>query len=454
MAQSSNEIGLMGGLLRRYVYVLNDVGVVLYQRDALTEAMTLFQEAVQAMILLEQNQHIEHEKIRCAVQEKLELLSHYQARLEADESFPQPCAKEAQRRAAWKWRKCGLPGLFLPSATINRKEQFAWETPLVFADPFLVSQAASSSGPDLAEPHFVCEALFFNMALIHYCWGNTEQSLALFELAVSIVTHDDSHVCIASLNNAGWIHCCLGRLQNGMDLIMRALQRARTWRRQHAQILTPQEQLRVQDACIGKALINLGFLHYALGELEESMTSCLDAQDYLSLDDENNISLLWNLALLHHHQGQAREAVQHYKGFLEQWPHPQQHSYVATAWHNLGTLVHELGHVDHAMKPLLRALAIRRTMCPKNHPATSESLQQIGRALRERDNYGDALRVLEEALSIERTLDSSLQVAHILMDMGNIYQTLNRLDESVLAYKEVLRITRDVFGNRHSLVAR
>ncbi|QDU66339.1 serine/threonine-protein kinase [Engelhardtia mirabilis] len=125
----------------------------------------------------------------------------------------------------------------------------------------------------------------------------------------------------------------------------------------------------------------------------------------------------------------------------------------------LATLVstlQALGLPEAAGAPARRALDIRRAELGDAHPATLESLYQLGRQLYDEGRFEEAETALRGALDGLRRLhgDDQLETLGPLVNLGNVLQAQGRYDEAVLLFEEVAEVRRRLLGDEDPQTAR
>ena len=510
-------------VVRRYACILNNVGGLLLQRGAFTPAMTIFQECVQWMMQAEDeinqteedhiSQWLKHDIMETHLKQLLHdpyittLPSHLDTR---DAMAPSMETKGSADKSSGRFKSqnptveessgnpigereglqySGIPGLFLSSGNSQHPKTspgICDATSLAFPDPFYVALKGSHQPwqkPDTLRIGFeqCSEGTLFNMALIHFAWGNIAAAIQFFELSISLAPSVSVNspiplnpVILACLNNLGQIHCMRGRTTEARGLVSDALTRGSVGlthfynqidMKVSSQGSDQETSLFVKESgihrCLARTLMNMGGIHFRLCDYDSAMTSCTDARRLLhpNMSDVDASSLYYNMAILHQHRHERQQALTHYENFLRianniVGPnHPQ----VATALHSMGAIYYEMGQLHEALRPLLRSLAIRQMKCLPMHPCIAESLHLCGNVLHDREEYGDAMDAYRQALVVHRAASgekATLEIAEIQMDVGRILHSQDLLTESLVAYSEVLEISQRVFGRRHAYVAR
>ena len=128
------------------------------------------------------------------------------------------------------------------------------------------------------------------------------------------------------------------------------------------------------------------------------------------------------------------------------------HPLVASARYRRGDLLADRGELDEAIAELrLAAASAVRGGAGVEPEERAEILASLGQALRMADELEEAERLLEEALSIRRTLPVArpAAVAASLDGLGSLRRARGRPAEAESLFVEALRIRCEVYGEQH-----
>jgi serine/threonine-protein kinase len=127
---------------------------------------------------------------------------------------------------------------------------------------------------------------------------------------------------------------------------------------------------------------------------------------------------------------------------------------VAESLVGLGLLRSDQARLEQAEALVQQGLAMERRHLPPDHPAVAKALLAYGRVLAERGSYDPAIANLNEAVRLESLpgvaqsdLASSLSALADAQYMAGHYEICNSL------YRRVLEMHRQLYGDRHPLVA-
>ena len=127
---------------------------------------------------------------------------------------------------------------------------------------------------------------------------------------------------------------------------------------------------------------------------------------------------------------------------------------IAKALIALGLLRVEQAKLDDAETLIRDGVGRLRASLPANHPANAYALDALGRVLRERGRYDEAIPPLEEAIRMYSALPSSERdLASALTTLAETHFYAGRFDASDDLNKRVIEIDRRLLGNRHPNVA-
>lgn len=453
--------------LRRHAAVTTNLGALVYRyymNESVT-AMRLFQESVQTMMHVEEEEQKDNSVavggIELASKERQKNMSKLLEQMNSAETREQRDAILIQIRAMFQDIAALMPllvdgkihtvdiipGLFTASSKLKGAPSQVQMQGLFFNEAFDVSlEAAKAFDPQ--DPHsnlddrsFIIpidqcsKATLFNMGLIHYHWGSADSAMQYFDLAASLSQqHDATHfdpVVLGSLNNMAQINLHYGRSSDAMALLSDALTRGNAAlttiygggggsddmscsstdsETQEMRQLRQNHEIRRTRRLrrkLARTLFNIGHVHFFKCDYDEAMSACVDALKLLHTNlEEIEVAAVWyNMALVHYHKGNKVEALQKIEQFLDlaQKVLPAgSHVQLADALHRKGKIMFEMGNLYDSMTPLNEALKMRRSLLGENHSAVAESFCLIGKVLQEREEYDFALNALEKGLAVQR----------------------------------------------------
>jgi lipopolysaccharide biosynthesis regulator YciM len=100
------------------------------------------------------------------------------------------------------------------------------------------------------------------------------------------------------------------------------------------------------------------------------------------------------------------------------------------------------------------ALDTLRAHLPAGHPAIAAATHALGRMLEERGSFDEAVRVLSEAVRLRSApgIDRADQ-AESLLELANSHFYAGHYDEAETMDLRLLQMHREIYGERHPLVA-
>jgi len=132
-----------------------------------------------------------------------------------------------------------------------------------------------------------------------------------------------------------------------------------------------------------------------------------------------------------------------------------EHLAVATALHNLGTLLLYKGDYAAAEPPLRQALEQRRELLGGAHEEVAATQMKLGALLRAKGDYTAAEPLLREALEQRQKspAEHDLEVSKGLNELGLLLRATGKLDEAGSLLRQALEMRRKLHGDEHLDVA-
>lgn len=189
-------------------------------------------------------------------------------------------------------------------------------------------------------------------------------------------------------------------------------------------------------------LINLGRLHYDLGEMDRAVEHWERALPLArrSGDRHGEAGVVNNLALAARHFGDAQRALTFYDqsiGILGGLDLPEE---LGRAFFNRGRLYQALGQSRQALADLDRALSIGRVLDEPRLLAMV--LTAMGQIRKGGGDLDGALEALEEALSLREEAEQERGRAVTLLSLGSVYEDLGREEQAAELDRRALAIFR------------
>jgi serine/threonine-protein kinase len=120
----------------------------------------------------------------------------------------------------------------------------------------------------------------------------------------------------------------------------------------------------------------------------------------------------------------------------------------------LGLLRADQGQLGEAERLVRDGLAISKRNLPSNHPAVAKATSALGKVLEDRGAYDKAIHVLEEAVRLQSAPGAATaDLAASLSELANSHFYIGHYDTSDSLNRRVLAMHRQLYGERHPLVA-
>jgi serine/threonine protein kinase/tetratricopeptide (TPR) repeat protein len=134
--------------------------------------------------------------------------------------------------------------------------------------------------------------------------------------------------------------------------------------------------------------------------------------------------------------------------------HGATHPEVAETLVAVGMLRADQGRLEEAEHLVSEGLAIDRRTLPARDPAVAKATAALGQVLEDRGAYSKAILVLEDAVRLQSgSTASSPELAASLSELANSHFYAGQLDISEALNQRVLSMHRELYGERHPLVA-
>lgn len=188
-------------------------------------------------------------------------------------------------------------------------------------------------------------------------------------------------------------------------------------------------------------LLNLGRLHFRLGEMETTLELWERARELVRRSDrDGEAAVLNNLALAARYRGDAQKALTFYDRSLELLAELDRREEHGRAFFNRGRLYETLGQDRPARADFERALAIGREVGQPRLQAMV--LTALGR-MRETDgDLEGALALLREASSLRRAAEEERGRAVTRLALASVYEKLGRRGEAREVGERALAVFR------------
>lgn len=120
----------------------------------------------------------------------------------------------------------------------------------------------------------------------------------------------------------------------------------------------------------------------------------------------------------------------------------------------LGQLRADQAHLDEAEQLVRQGLDMSKRHLPPNHPAVAKATSALGKILEDRGQYAQSIQVLNEAVRLQSASGSvTPDLAASLSELANSHFYAGDYDISDALNRRVLEMHRQLYGERHPLVA-
>jgi serine/threonine-protein kinase len=132
----------------------------------------------------------------------------------------------------------------------------------------------------------------------------------------------------------------------------------------------------------------------------------------------------------------------------------REHPEVAESLVALGLLRIRQSRLDDAERLIRAGLEMRRRLEPMDDPGLARATFALGKVLEHRGKYAEAIAALDEAVGLQSAVSAApADLAESLSELANTHFYLGHYDISDSLNQRVLTMHRQVYGDRHPLVA-
>ncbi|ACK70236.1 Tetratricopeptide TPR_2 repeat protein [Gloeothece citriformis PCC 7424] len=286
-----------------------------------------------------------------------------------------------------------------------------------------------------------------NLAVLYNSMGRYEEALPVHQQALEIsqTVLDNNHPNRASsLNNLAVLYSLMGRYEEALPLYQQTLEISQT-------------VLGNNHPDTTQSLNNLALLYRLMGRYEEALLLHQQAleirQTVLGNHHPDTATSLNNLALLYKSMGRYEETLPLYQQALEicQTVLGNNHPHTAGSLSNLAVLYNSMGRYEEALPLHQQALEIRQTVLDNNHPDTALSLNNLAVLYQSMGRYEEALSLYQQALDIRQTVlgNNHPHTATSLNNLAALYGSMGRYEEALPLSQKALEIRQTILGNNH-----
>ena len=176
----------------------------------------------------------------------------------------------------------------------------------------------------------------------------------------------------------------------------------------------------------------------------------------LAADPPMQAELLHNLASIYQQLGRHDEADALFATSLERRTEAfgRDSAQVAESLVAIGLLRIDQARLDDGEALIREGLALSERLLPAGHPQLVAASLAMGRALRERGKYEEAIAILAQAVERQSAAEvAAMDLAAALGELADAHYAAGHYVESERLYQEILTRHREIVGNAHPLVA-
>jgi CHAT domain-containing protein/Tfp pilus assembly protein PilF len=173
-------------------------------------------------------------------------------------------------------------------------------------------------------------------------------------------------------------------------------------------------------------------------------------------DHPNTATALGNLAQFYREFGQPQRAEPLARRVVKirKAQKPTADSDLPIAYNNLAAILHDLGQGADALALHRKALTLWEKKHGPNHPILASALANYAALQTGIGEWQDSEQMLLRSLEIDtRAGAESLDTAHILNNLGHLYDRQRRYPEAIKAYRRCLQIRQARLGPQHVDIA-
>ena len=127
---------------------------------------------------------------------------------------------------------------------------------------------------------------------------------------------------------------------------------------------------------------------------------------------------------------------------------------VAESLTALGLLRSDEAHLEEAEQLVRQGLEMAKRHLPPNHPAIAKATLAFGKVLAQRGSYDKAIEALNEAVRLQSAPGlAPADLATSLSALADAHYSAGHYDICTSLYRRVLEMHRQIYGERHPLVA-
>jgi tetratricopeptide (TPR) repeat protein/CHAT domain-containing protein len=231
------------------------------------------------------------------------------------------------------------------------------------------------------------------------------------------------------LVNLGVVHYSLGQYAKALDY--------------YQQVLMVDQALDDQSA-VSTDLTNLGLVYFTLGEDEKALfyyEKALAIQEKIG-DQVGQANTLGNLALVYNRLGRYQEALEIGKQALVLHQAANEEMAISNDFMNLGIIYDNLNQYAKAIAAYSQALALKKAL--DDHVGIARTLDNLGTSYKNAGEYAKALKNYQQALKYQQQTGDFSAMGGTLSNLGAVYDSLAKYDKALVLYQKALMIQRQL----------
>jgi tetratricopeptide (TPR) repeat protein len=248
----------------------------------------------------------------------------------------------------------------------------------------------------------------------------------------------------------------VARIQNVIGLLMYNVANYSASLSSFSEVLRiKRDILKLSDDTVVTTLVNIGHGHYKMNELTQALhvyKEALTMKELVVCEDGKDISSTLD-AMLTYGKSNPKVIGSELSDIIS-----QNLEEMSRILNYVGVVQEAIGDRKAALVTFKMALQIQQILCQSGgrESALAIMMEKVGLLQFQGSKYLDALYSFSEALRLKQLKSNgepTVDIAHTMNSIGNVYYSINNLDESLSIYQEALQIKKARLGKDHLDVA-
>jgi CHAT domain-containing protein/Flp pilus assembly protein TadD len=203
-----------------------------------------------------------------------------------------------------------------------------------------------------------------------------------------------------------------------------------------------------RDDLFGQTMLNLGYLHSNLGNMQLALDCYIQALTLwqATRDYQRRALTLTAMAGIYTQQGERQKALELHQEALNLFRAMGSRNGEAATLNGLGYFYDDLGDRDRALACYSKALDLYESIGNRNYAAIT--MGYLGRVHFALGDKVKALDFYEKKLATSRSAQDRRMEAYTLRDIGNVLITTNDLNQALANYKQAQTLSQSVLDRR------